>query len=323
MGSNAEYYRIADMASHCLMRREFRRAADLYWESYRLFPSPWIRGRYYIFANYTTVLTDMYFTPSDQDFKNLRRVLDGEKEPALFRVDAGRALGVLCTNVRHDYEDAADTFRQTIGIADGAKESELRKQVLGKSGEEIDVRAFVEHFRDSCSKNLASMESSSTVPLCEGEKVGLPAPVYHTRSDGSVYEIKPIVIQLPEDTTIQARAFKVGGTECDVCHKSLAELGIPRLSACIRCKLAYYCSKECQRSAWKQGHKVACREPQQRVPGDIMKLQGLEKELEHDKQLVTLVAERPNGQWQVDSMFPAGTTFVVDADRLVHIRPEK
>jgi len=41
--------------------------------------------------------------------------------------------------------------------------------------------------------------------------------------------------------------------ECHHCHKPF-----PKLFACSKCKAAAYCSADCQRAAWKAGHKQAC-----------------------------------------------------------------
>ena len=42
-------------------------------------------------------------------------------------------------------------------------------------------------------------------------------------------------------------------TECD--RKASDEKPFPK---CSRCKQAWYCSTECQKKAWKRGHKKIC-----------------------------------------------------------------
>jgi len=41
--------------------------------------------------------------------------------------------------------------------------------------------------------------------------------------------------------------------KCDVCKS-------PTTKACARCKTSYFCSAECQKSAWKK-HKKTCKAP--------------------------------------------------------------
>jgi hypothetical protein len=41
--------------------------------------------------------------------------------------------------------------------------------------------------------------------------------------------------------------------KCDVCKT-------PTTKACARCKTSYFCSAECQKSAWKK-HKKTCKAP--------------------------------------------------------------
>jgi len=41
--------------------------------------------------------------------------------------------------------------------------------------------------------------------------------------------------------------------KCDVCKTSTTK-------ACARCKISYFCSAECQKTAWKK-HKKVCKPP--------------------------------------------------------------
>jgi len=45
---------------------------------------------------------------------------------------------------------------------------------------------------------------------------------------------------------------------CDNCSAPEGSDGVPKLSACARCSLVVYCSKDCQRAHWKAGHKQRC-----------------------------------------------------------------
>ena len=54
-----------------------------------------------------------------------------------------------------------------------------------------------------------------------------------------------------------ARILDARMTECTNCSSSSA-LGAKGLLRCSRCLAARYCSRECQRSHWKAGHKQVC-----------------------------------------------------------------
>ena len=56
-------------------------------------------------------------------------------------------------------------------------------------------------------------------------------------------------------------AHLLSGGECDHCDKNT---GSSNLKRCAGCKIAFYCSKECQKAAWKSGHKADCNSIQAR-----------------------------------------------------------
>jgi len=56
------------------------------------------------------------------------------------------------------------------------------------------------------------------------------------------------------------------GKVCSNCNSPQGSAGAPKLSACARCGLAVYCSRECQRDHWKGGHKKHCVTKAERVP---------------------------------------------------------
>jgi hypothetical protein len=89
------------------------------------------------------------------------------------------------------------------------------------------------------------------------------------------------------------------------------------LMICTRCKMACYCSKECQKAQWKAGHKQACRKPGQIEGGDWMQLQGLVSQ----PQLNTKVGEirgpaenSSSGRWAV---------YILDEDRVISVSSER
>jgi hypothetical protein len=311
-----EYMTMGSQAGLAFNQRDFRGAADLYWSALRKSPSLWAESRFIIFTGYSSILLEKYFEASDQDLNNLKKVLRDKHELTFYRSEAAYSLGVLHWD-RDDREAAADYYRQAIALADGAKEKELRKYVTDGMQEEKTVRELVKNQRKLCADNLAILENPllSIAKTPEHQEPRL-------RSDGSYYNTGKF-IQTPLHNSDVMRRTAVGGNECDVCHKALAELGVATLDCCGKCKSAYYCGPACQRSAWKAGHKEACRSPGERRPGDMMRLTGLEARPELNGRLVTLVAPQPNNRWQVKFYPDESSVISVSTNKLVHIRPAK
>ena len=45
---------------------------------------------------------------------------------------------------------------------------------------------------------------------------------------------------------------------CAACQREAKEVLPLTLKSCTRCKAVWYCGKECQRTDWKDGHKIDC-----------------------------------------------------------------
>ena len=54
-------------------------------------------------------------------------------------------------------------------------------------------------------------------------------------------------------------AVSVGGAFCDHCLKSREDASVVNFSKCSGCRLAHYCSKDCQEKAWDTGHRKHCK----------------------------------------------------------------
>ncbi|KKM44825.1 hypothetical protein LCGC14_1561450 [marine sediment metagenome] len=57
------------------------------------------------------------------------------------------------------------------------------------------------------------------------------------------------------DTNFKDRYTYIYNLICDKCHKLYMSYQLKR---CSRCKVIYYCSKECQKKDWKKIHKFIC-----------------------------------------------------------------
>jgi len=76
--------------------------------------------------------------------------------------------------------------------------------------------------------------------------------------------------------TKDKKSSRPNGKVCGNCSAPEGSESAPKLSACTRCGLVVYCSKDCQRAHWKANHKQHCiskadRVPQLRKPPDIPK----------------------------------------------------
>ena len=116
-----------------------------------------------------------------------------------------------------------------------------------------------------------------------------------------------------------ADRMKVGGDKCDCCGKQNV-----KLFTCARCKMAYYCSQECQKTRWKDGHNKACRKPGQIMVGDYVKLRGLSSRPELNGNIVFVegkVKDKEN-RWKVSDK-GKGLVLSISVENLARIRPEK
>ena len=57
---------------------------------------------------------------------------------------------------------------------------------------------------------------------------------------------------------VKAAKFIGGMQRSDVCHSCGKIATSKTFKCCVRCKLAWYCSKDCQAKSWKAGHKHDC-----------------------------------------------------------------
>jgi len=64
---------------------------------------------------------------------------------------------------------------------------------------------------------------------------------------------------------------------CVNCHSPEGSGGAPKLSACARCGLVLYCSRDCQRAHWKSNHKQHCVAKADRVPQPLVCSDGVEQ----------------------------------------------
>jgi hypothetical protein len=315
------YY--ADKAGQCFQRGEQRESADDYWESFISRPEDWHCNVYHILHGYTSILRESYFSPSSKDFKNLKSVAYDEKAPKLCRQEAVWTLGLLAWDDRKR-EKAGDYYREALAFIDQASDFERNKKMMHtvvRNGmpfpELLPVSQILQESRKNIADNLNKMENpfgSSSLH-----------PSSFVRSDGTTMPNVPIKTMVPiNEVASLAPRLAVGGSACDSCGKTWQDVGKPKLDCCIRCKNAYYCSRTCQKMAWKSGHREACRKAGQIEIGDIMKLRKIKTKPQLNGSLVRMLNmdSAQERRWQVESLV-ASTIMSIATEKLEHIRPAK
>ena len=320
---------LGEKAVKCFYAGQHRESADFYWKSFVSFPNEWDFMRWQVLTGYTSILREMYFEASKGDMKNLKKLAHDERSGKVYRSEAAWTAGFLSWD-HGDRDSAADFYREALAIMEQADETELNRQFCNMNGintkDDVikgisgsSVRDIMAGNRKTIERNLSILENpfGATIPTD-------PSALFANRSDGSRIPIKVRCTgaAVAARETIAGR-LTVGGSKCDECGKSWQDVGKPKLDCCTRCKMAFYCSRDCQKKAWRAGHREACREKGQIEINDVMKLQGLQSKPELNDCLVTVLApDTTAGRWRVKSMV-SDSVMSIATDKLTHIRPAK
>lgn len=155
---------------------------------------------------------------------------------------------------REDLEQAATLFKLVTAKVPKMASLEERdrkvKLILGSSVIEVTVDSQLGDLVTNSNTNLEILENPDYVDV----------------------EGIPIVDGGPDPDIISR--VTVGGARCDCCGKSRKDMKNNDFEVCARCKVAYYCSRECQTRQWNAGHNTACRKSGQIKRGDYMLLKG-------------------------------------------------
>jgi len=318
----ASYFSTYIQALEARNRQEYRRACDLYWKAFEAATSQslWSPGRIEIFDNYVRVPWKHPEIVAKKDYQRIKAIIYDPAELAYLRLAASIYIQLLPDSRHLSHEEKLEIQREALLIE--ATPDELSRKVAYADDKGPNTKVVQDLFdfaRESAVGDFTKNQYLQGIVFS------------NERFFGSM-ELVPQSV----DAELFRRTSEFGGMECDFCHKTVQELGVTTLKSCSRCKAAYYCGTECQTTAWKMGHKGACRSPKSRQVGDLMRIQGLKNRPELNGRLVRLwVPEFSNettvtaDRWQVslfaeheegDDMTKA---FSVDAKNLLHIRPAK
>ena len=173
--------------------------------------------------------------------KFLKKIRRSKTEPAFYRALAYEITGRIHLTISGGpdvHGEALDHFEKALTIYKSANASE-KGRIVCLHGDAICIGDYYEN-RVSLITNVA---------FCFHKKISMGAwgP---TGCD--------LNVSIP------------AGIQCDCCEESREDLGVESLLQCARCKMAYYCSVDCQQKAWKeQGHRLVCRKKGEFKAGDV------------------------------------------------------
>ena len=297
----------AGIAHEAIQRGDYVTAVDHYWRAFEAAAleedgqSVELRWVYFGYFCNIMLASKSYASPAKAHIKNLKSLSRRVGEAPIYRAKALYILGMLIGRKGKD-EDAADYFREAVQVVDSANPNEKQQLVFANPDF---VRA----------EKLLSETKQKALDILN--------KLDHSRpwSDWENFSTSPRGVGVPKDRPDLMKRTAVGGDKCDTCGKTPRQAGLARLQVCQRCKLACYCSRDCQRKAWKAGHKLACRKPDEIKVGDVMQL----VDIPVSGQLVQVLSrDNQENHWLVQLLIvPECPPSVFPAKHLRHIRPEK
>ena len=332
------YQQLSNQAVQDFHSGNHRASADHYLASLQALggTNQYQANRWQIFTGYTSILREKFFPPSQSDFDALEGIKATKSELRLFRSEAALTVGLLHWDAG-DRQKAAEFYREAIRIGGKCTPEELGKTfvtTIVPKGANANVgslrmgpkpvRELVDGVIKTATENLSILQAPRGQNLAPDNRS-------RYRSDGTTIpkDIRASRLLSKGTPTITEeqydRLLSSGGDKCDYCQKTLAEVGMPQLLQCSKCKKVFYCSSRCASKQWKAGHKVACREVGEFKPGDFVRLRGLVSIPEYNGAIVKVVGPAPNqeGRWQVraDGTDPNAKSMSVSGEKLEQLRP--
>jgi hypothetical protein len=281
--------------------------------------TPWAYGRYVCLQ----LLGDMFFEqkadPARADRQAYKKILQSD-EPALYRAHAAISLAFFFSCRKFDLQGAVDYLQEAQAIIHAMDPSDKNRRVFAHRT----VADELERLSRLVKVNLLALQDPQAAMEDEvyiksrmawekrGKEIGITCL--------GLSHIATFPRSIPE--SVRKRVDDVGGGRCDACGKALEELGVQRLSCCTLCKMAFYCSKECQRKQWRAGHKQACRKPNEIKTNDYLIIRNIKSDDSLNGLMVKAMEPDPHNedQWRVE--IPEDRIICVSIKNLYHIRPE-
>ena len=148
-----------------------------------------------------------------------------------FRIASTQIQAAIATLITYSKE-AVRYFRLAADQGDARAQCNLGNCYQTGDGVPKDMKEAVRYYRLAADQNFAQANEALKNPIFAS----------FVKSSSS----KPL------DEKTGALAIIPCLLECDVCKK------LCEPNYCASCEEAKYCSKECQKIAWKTGHKITC-----------------------------------------------------------------
>ena len=233
------------------------------------------RKRWQIFHGYTSILSELYFKPSVNDIIALKQIIQDKLELKLYRVQAGFTYGLVNFDIGNRV-DAAEGYREAIRMGE---------KIMKRSDENVSVISFtlnsrldgtpvqhntpmkeiVSEILEKCYRNLKQLRNDMKYEEYKRPQVQSNGTIMPESRKTYIFPHMKISRMKEDDFHC---LLAIGGSCCDCCKKKVSDTVI--LSSCAKCKMAFYCSKECQMKQWKLGHRKFCRKPRQFQEGDFV-----------------------------------------------------
>jgi len=136
------------------------------------------------------------------------------------------------------------------------------------------------------------------------------------RSDGTLQPLttKTLPVIPTSHPNLALRIFS-NDKHCYFCEKTKKQTDNSAFQQCAKCRIAIYCSKDCQINHWNK-HKKLCRIKK----GHIMILQKIPNETMFNGQLVQIKGKHDDNKWMVSLLVDPVTNLIVNDTQLQHIR---
>lgn len=267
--------------------------------------------RYVFLSGYTHLLIGRppraKTTPAD--IQALREIGKNSHFPAVERIDALYARGHALWELGK-LDEVATVSSKLISIAEAASEEEraaLWTVHMGGGVRRVPAGELIDADVRRAKGNLMVLD-----PDCHRDDLPSDMQVIHRKMewpDGGK--------SLDPDFEMR-NAMLVRSAACSHCARG-AEDGT--LQRCGKCRLAFYCSPECQRANW-DAHKAQCRAPGDYVEGDVVVLRNLKARPDLNNHFFRVLgqdAERP-GRWRVvNERLPGKPLLSVREDSLQRV----
>ncbi len=311
----------------------WRRAADAYLKCYLLPACAAWEGSALALDGFTSIVQDGRLSAAQTVpyIKALKRIARDEARPLYDRVKAYFARGLAKWDAG-SRETAQDDYRRAMQLAATATSAD-RSGVVWRcqsaaGPERCSVSDEVDRIAANARDNLGVLTGQydgdraahAAAAAAEGARRGTLNPV---RNVGGGAVVAPSDADAGSNAALadaMAR-LRVGGDRCDQCGAEAPEE--KPLKKCGRCRMAFYCSKECAKAAWRGGHKQACRSPGQFHVGDLVVVRGLESRPELNGIIVVVLGELREGRIPTAPMGSEneGGKFSLKPSNLRRLRP--